>query len=56
MTIPAPMRAALQRPTQPKVFCSSTRRNKWGHRVASCSFVPGHENDHRDVHTGATWS
>lgn len=48
--------AALQRPTEPKVFCSSNRRNKWGRIAHSCSVHPGHENDHRDMHTGASWT
>lgn len=35
--------------------CPARRRNKWGWVAASCSFHRWHENDHRDVHTGATW-
>jgi hypothetical protein len=38
-----------------KAFCSARRHNQHGNVVASCSFHPGHENDHRDVHSGATW-
>lgn len=26
-----------------------------GYVIATCSFHTGHVNDHRDVHTGATW-
>jgi hypothetical protein len=44
-----------ERPSEPRQACSANRRDKWGRRVAECSFQPGHENDHRDVHTGRTW-
>ena len=37
-------------------MCSANRRDKWGRRVAECSFHPGHENDHRDVHAGGPGS
>ncbi|KAE8763205.1 hypothetical protein [Georgenia thermotolerans] len=43
------------RPPEPRRVCSANRRDKWGRRVAECSFQPGHENDHRDVHVGRTW-
>ena len=40
----------------PKVFCSSQRRHPSTFYVISeCSFHPGHEGDHRDVHNGHTW-
>lgn len=51
------MSAQLDRPTEPKVFCKAhliARRT--GYTTSSCSFHIGHENDHRDVHTGATWT
>lgn len=36
--------------------CGATRRDNRGHVVAECSFHPGHENDHRDVHAAHTWT
>lgn len=36
--------------------CGATRRDNRGYVVATCSFHPGHENDHRDVHAGRTWA
>lgn len=53
--IPPVMLILLHGSASPKEFCSSTRRNKHGRVVAECSFHPGHENDHRDAHEGATW-
>lgn len=50
------MSLTLSRPEEPKVFCSSYRSNGRGYIVHGCSFHAGHENDHRDVHSGATWS
>jgi hypothetical protein len=44
-----------QLPDDPRLVCSASRRDKWGRGVAECSFRPGHENDHRDVHAGRTW-
>jgi hypothetical protein len=43
------------RPDDPRLVCSASRRDKWGRGVAQCSFQPGHEHDHRDVHAGRTW-
>lgn len=45
-----------KRPDESRIVCSASRRDKWGRGVAQCSFEPGHENDHRDVHAGRTWT
>jgi hypothetical protein len=42
-------------PAAPRQWCGATRRGRWGWIVATCSFHPGHVNDHRDIHTGRTW-
>lgn len=49
--------AALTRPLDEKVFCGARRRSGITGAVAhACSFHVNHENSHRDVHSGATWS
>lgn len=51
------MSALLGRPEEQKVFCKAYLVAKHtGYRVASCSIHQGHENLHRDVHSGMTWS
>lgn len=53
----AEMSLALARSTEPKVFCQSKIRSpRTGYVIASCSFHVGHENAHRDVHEGRTWT
>lgn len=56
--VPPELSERLQRIDRTEVDgrCSSYRRDGSGNVAHSCSFHPGHENDHRDVHTGATWS
>jgi hypothetical protein len=57
------MSAALQRPSEVKVFCQANVRSpRTGYVTVSCSMHLGHvdqggqPNAHVDVHTGARWS
>lgn len=59
----AEMSLALDRPSQPKVFCKAkVRSERTGYVVANCSMHRGHvgqdgqPNDHVDVHEAIRWA